>query len=104
MVDSEADNLLGGEAGPASPAVRERWDEGDSPSLAVVRAVADAADTDPTTLPPLQKTIDTDALDTLANGQGAGSAGWTRVSFAYTAFEVVVDSQGIVEVWPRQSN
>lgn len=104
MVDTEPSDVLDGEAGPSGPVVRTRWDGEDCPSLAVVRAVANASGGDPAALPPLQETLDTDALDSLADGHGAGGAGWTRISFEYADFAIIVDSEGFVEVWPRHSN
>lgn len=102
VVDTEPRDAVEGESGQ-SPVVSARWDESDSASLAVVSAVASASGTDPTALPPLQETVDADALDTLAANR-SGSGGSTRVSFAYAGWAVLVDSGGIVEVWPRHSS
>lgn len=77
-----------------SPAtVRHDWRESDQPSMVVVEAVAAATDRPATDLPPLQGTLDADALDTLLNGQSS-----VTISFRYADTAVSVDGGGRIEV------
>lgn len=73
---------------------------GDSPSIAVARAVAAVAGKDPTELePPLDRIVDTDALDELFRARHNGeSRGAGRVTFDYCGYTVEVDSSGAVDV------
>lgn len=76
------------------PTVRHNWQESDRPSVMVVEAVAAATDRKTTDLSPLQETIDTDALDTLLDGQTSSVA----VSFRYADTGVTVTGDGSIEV------
>lgn len=68
-------------------------------SQRVVMAVADACDTDPLELPQLYDVIDTDALDTIFGQGGAGGErGLGRIIFLFNGCEVVVHSDGTVDV------
>ena len=69
-----------------------------SPSLAVVEAVAAAADVDPADLhPPLYEAIDPIALDRLfADGSERSSNRSGRVTFTYRDYEVTVAADGTV--------
>ena len=70
-------------------------------SQRVVSAVADARDEDPLELPPLYEVIDLDALDSLFNsGLPGGATGPGRVTFTFDDHEVVVHSNGDVDVTP----
>jgi len=60
----------------------------------VVEAVAAATGLYMTELPPLQKTLDADALDTLLNGQSSS----VTVSFRYADTAVSVSENGSIEV------
>lgn len=102
------------EASPLEPAstdadrqpIRYTCDGSDSPSMAVVEAVAAATDRDQTALPPLHGYVDADALDALLTGgpnRGATPSradGHVRVSFAYDGVEVTARSDGRIEVRP----
>lgn len=68
-------------------------DESQSPSMAVIRAVADREEVDPHELkPPLYEVIETDALDSLFRATKG------RVSFSYAGYGVTVDHEGDVRV------
>lgn len=69
----------------------------DRPSTAVVRAVAVATDSAPTTLAPLAATLDPDALDTVFRETGG-----TTVRFRYGGFQVVVTGTGTVRLCAEQ--
>lgn len=99
MVDSGPHAGGGEEEGPMTPSVRTSWHDGDSASMTVVDAVARATGTEVTTLPPLQDTVDVDALDAVLDGNHRESADRIQVSFAYAGVDVLVDSSGFVEVW-----
>lgn len=65
----------------------------------VVTAVATARDEDPLELPPLYDVIDPDALDQLFDhGIEGGRSGPGRVIFILAGCEVIVHSDGEVEV------
>ncbi|WP_336036356.1 HalOD1 output domain-containing protein [Halobacterium yunchengense] len=79
----------------AEPAtVRYDWRESGQPSVTVSEAVAAATGRLTTDLPPLQQSVDPDALDTLlTRGQSA-----VTVSFTYADVTVSVNGAGTVEV------
>jgi len=65
----------------------------------VVMAVSEARDTDPLELPPLYDVVDPDALDALfASGAGESQAGPGNVTFVFDGCEVIVHSDGEVDV------
>lgn len=73
------------------------------PSYRVVQAVADARDSEPTALEPLNEVIDPDALDGLfRDGTGEGPHPAGRVTFTFADCDVVVSPGGEVEVTPRE--
>jgi hypothetical protein len=76
------------------PTVRHNWQQSGRPSVMVVEAVAAATDRPTTELPPLQKTLDADALDALLNGQSSSAT----VSFRYADTAVSVSGNGSIEV------
>lgn len=68
-------------------------------SEAVVSAVSHASDRDPLEVPPLQRTIDTDALDSMfARTAVGGSRCVGELTFEYAGYLVTVRSHGTVEV------
>lgn len=78
--------------------VRSGWDGGERPSTVVVEAVAAAIGRDAASLSPLDRHVDTEALDsflTSATGPGDGCLG---VSFDYEGVEVTVDTDGGLDV------
>ena len=91
--DSEtSDQADSTEARP--PTVRHNWQQSDRPSMMVVEAVAAATNRPTRELPPLQGTLDADALDTLLNGQSSS----VTVSFRYADTAVSVSENGSIEV------
>ena len=70
---------------------------GDSPSLAVVRAVAESEGVDPLYLPPLYHSVNSGVLDTLF-----GESGPAQVEFAYHGHEVEVLGEGRVVARKRK--
>jgi hypothetical protein len=77
-----------------STTVRHNWTESGQPSVMIVEVVAAAIDRKTTDLPPLQETIDADALDTLLGGQASSVA----VSFRYADTRVTASGDGSIEV------
>ena len=73
---------------------RHRWDGETAPSVAIVEAVAEVTGKDPVEMPPLQRTIDMEALESLIAGRGENSI---RLSL-YLGTDVTVDSDGEIEV------
>lgn len=68
-------------------------------SQRVIAAVADARDVDPLELPPLYNVVDLDALDRIFENGGSGErSGPGRVIFTIAGCEVIVHSDGEVEV------
>ena len=75
-----------------------------NPSTAVVKTVAIATNRGPTTLEPLYKSVDADALDALLDSDGFRSTDEvTTVSFAFAGHDVTVQSDGIVVIHPGES-
>lgn len=68
-------------------------------SQRVIMTAADACDIDPLELPPLYDAIDPDALDTLFHQErGSSQRALGRVVFLFNDCEVVVHSDGAVDV------
>lgn len=61
----------------------------------VLTAIADEMDTDPASLPPLGESIDPDLLNRFRDADGASA---TALSFEYVGYEVVVTSDGVVQL------
>ncbi|WP_254768260.1 HalOD1 output domain-containing protein [Salinilacihabitans rarus] len=78
-----------------------RWSQepGQTPVYAIASAVADAADSDPLELPPLNEAIDPDALNTLFTTplEPAG----IQVTFRYAGYEIRIEDTGNVRVYAR---
>lgn len=74
---------------PDTERYRARFDSDLSdPVEAIVRVVAAVAGTDPTDLPPLFESVDSNALDALVRSAADGDS--LRVSFAYDGYDVTV--------------
>ncbi|WP_255196534.1 HalOD1 output domain-containing protein [Halorarius litoreus] len=75
-----------------------------APSIAVIEAVAIAADREPTALDPLHEAVDTDALNALLTPREKHPTdGITTVSFEFAGRTVTVQSNGEVVVRPGES-
>ena len=70
--------------------------DAESPSTAVVDAVARATGRGPLDLPVIEDSSDTDALNALVAHSTDGA---TRISFTDAGVDVVVDSAGGISVW-----
>lgn len=85
----------------SSPSARDRrtvqyeWSGEPDPTIAVVEAVAAATDRDPREMPPIQRTVDVDALDALLT---AGTDSSLRVSFEYLDATVTIHPDDTVDV------
>lgn len=91
-------NISSDDAALDMSACRSPTEDGEPATLAVVRAVADAAGSDLIDLPPLHDSVDTDALDTDALDTLATSDGGATVQFQY-GNHVVVQAGGNVVVY-----
>jgi hypothetical protein len=91
-------NISSDDAALDMSACRSPTEDGEPATLAVVRAVADAAGSDLIDLPPLHDSVDTDALDTDALDTLATSDGGATVQFQY-GNHVVVQASGNVVVY-----
>lgn len=67
-----------------------RIEDGDSCDVAVVEAIADAADSDPHELDVLQEVIDVDALERLVDSRGSEEIAAGHVTFSYCGYEVTI--------------
>lgn len=77
------------------------WNGTDNPSSVVVRAVAIATQTEPTSMRPLYTAIDPTALDRfLTHGQPSGRP--RTLSFRFEGCDVSVDSTGRIVVDPLE--
>ncbi|WP_313696258.1 HalOD1 output domain-containing protein [Halorarum halobium] len=73
---------------------------GESTATAVVMAVGRAKGVEPTGLPRLESTINTDALDRLVRSMAENDAdSEAKVSFRYAGVDVSVDGSGDLVVW-----
>lgn len=70
------------------------WTDAESPNFAVVAAVADAKAADPLDITPLQRTTDTDALDSLFRSEVGGPTPSGAIRFEYAGYRVVLGSRG----------
>ena len=79
--------------------VRTSFEPDESPSEAVVMAVAALTNTDPTELKPLYDAVDPDALDALFRHAASRERHTNhRVSFLYHGFDVRVRSDGAIRL------
>lgn len=84
------------------PLVTFDWTTSDSPSTAVVTAVAEAAGTDPVAIEPLYEAIDPDALDALvAPPTALGTAPSATIEFVYQDYRVRVGANGRGHLFDR---
>ena len=70
---------------------------GDSIVRSLIESVSSVHDVAPTDLPPLQGTLDADALIALLDTNGQHDAGPT-IEFEYANCRVTVDSGGLIQV------
>lgn len=81
---------------------RLKYDQSvDTPSMAVVAAIAAVTRTDPMDLDPLHSAIDASALDDLFAPSPTTHGRWGQVVFRFSGFEVLATSHGTIEVDPR---
>ena len=87
--------------------VRYEWSGTSRPSTSLIEAVAAETDRDWTDMPTLYDHVDADALNALLIARPTGTADATgatntvTVSFAYTGFEIRLDSNGRLEIRPN---
>lgn len=74
----------------------------ESPSTAILSAVATVSDTDLLEMKPLQSVIDTDALNAVAAPESSTDDG-RQVTFEFHGYEVTVRSSGYLTIRPHQS-
>lgn len=63
----------------------------------VVNAIADELGVDPTSLPPIRRSIDPEVLNAFRDADEAASA---ALSFEYLGYKVVVTGDGLVQLRP----
>lgn len=76
------------------------WSEPCLPSTALIEVIAAATDRDPLDMPPLYEHVDVDALDAILTARWNGTNGTVNVSFAYDGVEILLDSDGNIELRP----
>lgn len=69
-----------------------------SPSIAVVERVAALEATDPTALPPVYETVDTDALDALVESASKSDSSNFQIEFPYYGHEITVATNGVIHI------
>ena len=75
------------------------WDGTEPISTTIAQAIADITDTPVRELPPLGRTIDTDALDDLLRSRpGSPVPPDVRISFTYQRYRVIFDDSGIIRI------
>lgn len=77
---------------------RYDWDDADTPSSSIVRAVAAVRGTDPTAMRPLYEVVDTNAVDQLFDRRPRARP--ERLSVTYEGCAVTVYGDGRVVVAP----
>lgn len=78
-----------------TPTVTFDWTEFDSPSTAVITAVATNSDEDPTTIEPLNDVLDPDSLNSFLAVQGSAQhAPNESVEFEYQGYWIVIKANG----------
>lgn len=74
-----------------------------TPSTAVVASLATVRDVDPLEMPPLQRSVDPDALDDLVGDEREGTG---EVTFTFTTgggHEVTIGNHGVIGIDPPTS-
>lgn len=85
---------------PNSETYRFEYDQNTTPpGMAVVAALSEVTDTDPTALEPIHASVDTDALHTLVEDRD-GANGDVQVTWTHEEYTVTVHSYGVVAVAP----
>lgn len=79
----------------AQPVSQTSYSTDETPSGAVVRAVAHVENVEPTALPRLFETVDGDALDRLFETASSD----TRCCFEYAGWAVTVHAEGTIELY-----
>lgn len=69
--------------------------------VAVSEAVSEVTDTAIDELPPLQETVDCDALESLFESFDDGRSGIGQVQFPFNGCTIRVDTTGLVQVYSR---
>lgn len=77
--------------------IRVEWDRSGRPTVAIVEAIAEATEREPTALPSLYDSIDVEALDAFLTRAVHGEQ-QTQVSFTYDGASVSVGSDGILSI------
>ncbi|MFA9502679.1 HalOD1 output domain-containing protein [Natrinema sp. H-ect1] len=86
------------ERGDETYTARYDWDDADTPSSAIVRAVAAVRGTDPTTMQPLYEAVETTAVDRLFDRRPRARP--ERLSLSYEGCVVAVYGDGRIVVAP----
>jgi hypothetical protein len=93
--DEEAHTAGTPPTSPDGSTARYRWDGETAPGFAIVEAVAETTGKEPAEMPPLQRTIDMDALESLIAEPAESSV---RLSFEYVGVDVTIEANGVIEV------
>lgn len=80
--------------------VQDAWGSDKLPGEAIVDVMAATTGRDPSELPPLQRTVDIDALNALL---AADADRRVRISFVYDDMSLTVESDGRIRVRPDKS-
>ncbi|GAA0672710.1 HalOD1 output domain-containing protein [Natronoarchaeum mannanilyticum] len=76
----------------AQRTIEREWDDETPPSAALVRAIADARDVEPTDLPPLYDAVDADAMDALVGERDV------TMTVEYHGFLATIHGDGRLEL------
>lgn len=74
----------------------------DSPSLAIVEAIATIEDIASTELEPLVDTVEVDAIDAALRSSSDDRE--SRITLSYEGYDVVIQSSGVMELQPADSD
>lgn len=83
-----------------TPVVDARFESenGESPSMTIINALATAMDVEPTELPPLFEIVDPDAIDALFSNNGGDTESAAMLSFNHRHWNVFVNADGRIRV------
>lgn len=92
-MNDDHSEAIEGQTGAMNEPIRAAWDRDESPTLAIVEAIASALDRDPMEMPPLYEVVETEALDAILQRGVRTDSVPVTIQFEYEGFDVTVDSR-----------
>lgn len=79
------------------------WEGTETVSMTVIETVSAVTGTEPTEMRPLNKVVDTDAIEMLFAPTSSGPRGPGKIQFVYEECLVTITSAGVVSVSPAKA-